>query len=268
MCRSSVRVRSLAVATTIRVRNIASSSAALRITGSGTGQLTVVQTYINVATDMVKGIDFTLRYDRDLGPGKLDIGANVVNIIDRVNQNDPDIRGGPSRRCDRQSEVGGHRATSVTTGVPGTRAGASITSRAPTMAFLDDPALRPPSVYDFSVPDYWLHTASLRFEPSNRYSLTLGVRNVFDKNPPKITAEDPFVNTIANVPLQSAWDFRGRTFFINAQAKDLLRLNASEQLDGREKSRPSFFARRMSRRRGDFLSFATRGPATKVVALL
>ena len=79
--------------------------------------------------------------------------------------------------------------------------------------------MRPPSVYDFSVPDYWLHTASLRFEPSNRYSLTLGVRNVFDKNPPKITAEDPFVNTIANVPLQSAWDFRGRTFFINAQAK-------------------------------------------------
>ena len=28
-------------------------------TGPGTGQLTVVQTYINVATDMVKGIDFT-----------------------------------------------------------------------------------------------------------------------------------------------------------------------------------------------------------------
>ena len=70
-----------------------------------------------------------------------------------------------------------------------------------------------------SVPDYWLHTASLRFEPSNRYSLTLGIRNVFDKKPPKITAEDPFVNTIANVPLQSGFDIRGRTFFVNAQAK-------------------------------------------------
>ena len=69
------------------------------------------------------------------------------------------------------------------------------------------------------MPDYWLHTASLRFEPSNRYSLTLGIRNVFDKKPPKITAEDPFVNTIANVPLQSGFDVRGRTFFVNAQAK-------------------------------------------------
>ena len=69
------------------------------------------------------------------------------------------------------------------------------------------------------MPDYWLHTASLRFEPSDRYSLTLGVRNIFDKKPPKITAEDPFVNTIANVPLQAGFDTRGRTFFINAQAK-------------------------------------------------
>ncbi|QNP45208.1 TonB-dependent receptor [Sphingomonas sediminicola] len=76
-----------------------------------------------------------------------------------------------------------------------------------------------PAVYDFSVPDYFLHTASIRFEPSNRYSLTLGVRNVFDRKPPKITSEDPFVNTIANVPLQAGFDVRGRTFFVNAQAK-------------------------------------------------
>jgi len=69
------------------------------------------------------------------------------------------------------------------------------------------------------VSDYWLHTLSLRFEPNDRYSLTAGIRNLFDKKPPKITAEDPFVNTISNVPLQSGWDFRGRTFFINAQAK-------------------------------------------------
>jgi iron complex outermembrane recepter protein len=39
-------------------------------TGPGTGALTVTQTYINVATDIVKGIDFVLRYDRELGPGR------------------------------------------------------------------------------------------------------------------------------------------------------------------------------------------------------
>ncbi len=218
MCRSSVRVRSLAVAITTLVRNIASSSAALPFTGSGTGQLTVVQTYINVATDLVKGIDFTLRYDRDLGPGKLDIGANVVNIIDRVNQNDPEFAGDHLEGAIGNPKWAGTGHVGYDWGSWYARWGVDYI-KGTDDGFLDDPATRPPAVYDFSVPDYWLHTASLRFEPSNRYSLTLGVRNVFDKNPPKITAEDPFVNTIANVPLQSAWDFRGRTFFINAQAK-------------------------------------------------
>jgi len=74
-------------------------------------------------------------------------------------------------------------------------------------------------VYDFSIPDYWLHTASVRYEPNDRYSLTAGIRNLFDKKPYKITAENPLVNTISNVPLQSGMDVRGRTFFINAQAK-------------------------------------------------
>ena len=184
----------------------------------GTGQLTVVQTYINVATDLVKGIDFTLRYDRDLGPGKLDIGANVVNIIDRINQNDPAFAADHLEGSIGNPKWAGTGHVGYDWGSWYARWGVDYI-KGTDDGFLDDPALRPPSVYDFSVPDYWLHTASLRFEPSNRYSLTLGVRNVFDKNPPKISAEDPFVNTIANVPLQSAWDFRGRTFFINAQAK-------------------------------------------------
>jgi outer membrane receptor protein involved in Fe transport len=75
-----------------------------------------------------------------------------------------------------------------------------------------------PAQFDFSVPDYWLHTLSARYE-TQRYSLTAGIRNVFDKNPLKISSTDPFVNTTSNVPLQSGFDPFGRTFFINAQAK-------------------------------------------------
>ena len=68
------------------------------------------------------------------------------------------------------------------------------------------------------MPDYWLHTFAARYE-EDRYSITGGIRNVFDKKPPKISAEDPFVNTIGNAPLQSGFDLRGRTFFINVRAK-------------------------------------------------
>jgi iron complex outermembrane recepter protein len=187
-------------------------------TGPGTGALTVTQTYINVATDMVKGIDFTLRYDRDLGPGKLDMGANVVKIIDRVNQNDPAFAATHFEGSIGNPKWAGTGHVGYDWGSWYARWGVDYIGGTDD-DFLNDDVDFPPAVYDFSVNDYWLHTASLRFEPSDRYSLTLGIRNVFDKNPPKITAEDPFVNTTSNVPLQSAWDFRGRTFFVNAQAK-------------------------------------------------
>ena len=187
-------------------------------TGPGSAALTVDQSYINIATDIVKGIDFTVRYDRDLGPGKLDLGANVVKIIDRINQTNPD-----SDATDFAGSIGNPKWAG--TGHVGYDWGSWYARwgvdyiKGTDDGFITEELGFDPDFYDFSVKDYWLHTASVRFEPSNRYSLTLGVRNVFDKNPPKITAEDPFVNTIANVPLQSAWDFRGRTFFVNAQAK-------------------------------------------------
>lgn len=187
-------------------------------TGPGTGALSVVQTYINIATDIVKGIDFVLRYDRELGPGKLDIGVQAIKIIDRVNQTDPD-----SEAVDYAGSIGnpkwaGTAHIGYDWGSWYARWGVDYI-KGTNDRFLTEDLGYDPAVYDFSLPDYWLHTATLRFEPSNRYSLTLGIRNIFDKKPPKITAEDPFVNTISNVPLQSGFDMRGRTFFVNAQAK-------------------------------------------------
>ena len=191
---------------------------------AGTGALTVNQRYINIATDIVKGIDFVARFDKDIGPGKLDIGANVVHILDRINQTNPD-----SDATNFVGSIGNPKWAGV--GHIGYDIGPwYVRWGSEFIQGTDDSFLTedidgdgnidfPTDVYDFSVPDYWLHTASVRFEPSDRYSLTAGIRNVFDKNPPKISFLDPFVNRISNVPLQSGWDFRGRTFFINAQAK-------------------------------------------------
>jgi iron complex outermembrane receptor protein len=187
-------------------------------TGPGTGALTITQTYINVATDMIKGIDIVLRYDRELGPGKLDVGAQVVHVLDRVNQNDPSFAATHFDGAIGNPKWAGTGHIGYDVGPWYARWGVDYI-KGTSDDFLVDPVDFPPAVYDFSVPDYWLHTATVRYEPSNRYSLTLGIRNVFDKKPHKITAEDPFVNTIANVPLQSGFDVRGRTFFINAQAK-------------------------------------------------
>jgi len=193
-------------------------------TGSGTGALTLTTTYVNIATDIVKGIDFVLRYDRELGPGKLDVGIQAVKILDRINQTDPDTAPFDFAGSVGNPKWAGTAHVGYDWGPWYARWGVDyikgtddrfITEDVDGDGVIDfDPA-----VYDFSVPDYYLHTASIRFEPSKKYSLTVGVRNVFDRKPPKITSEDPFVNTIANVPLQAGFDMRGRTFFVNAQAK-------------------------------------------------
>ena len=187
-------------------------------TGPGTGALSVTQTYVNIATNVVRGLDFTLRYDRELGPGKLDIGASAVRIFDQFFQPDPETPGTDFAGSIGNPKWAGTGHVGYDWGPWYARWGVEFIGKTDDTPFTESLGFDP-AVYDFSVKDYWLHTFSLRFEPNDRYSLTGGIRNLFDKKPPKITAEDPFVNTIANIPLQSAWDFRGRTFFINAQAK-------------------------------------------------
>ena len=116
-----------------------------------------------------------------------------------------------------------------------------------------------------SVPDYWLHTASLRFEPSNRYSLTLGIRNVFDKKPPKISCRGSVrEHDLRTFRCSRGFDFRRPDVLRQRAGQDLLRSTSANKLDGREKSRPSFFARRrmaepgwLAVELGHFLSFAT-----------
>ena len=73
----------------------------------------------------------------------------------------------------------------------------------------------PRNRYDLRTPDYFLHSASIRYEKDN-FGLTLGVRNIFNTNPPTISAG--YTNLLGNAPLYSGYDQRGRTFFVGAKA--------------------------------------------------
>lgn len=191
---------------------------------AGPGQdLQVTTGYINVATDIAKGIDIVMSYDRDLGPGKLDIGAQAVYMIDRIFQGLPNAAPFHQDGMIGNPKWAGVGHVGYKTGPWYFRWGVEFiqgTSDNEQALDTDDDGLVDfdPAQFDFSVPDYWLHTATIRYE-TERYSLTAGIRNLFDKNPPKISSTDPFVNTTSNVPLQGGFDPFGRTFFINAQAK-------------------------------------------------
>ena len=157
-----------------------------------------------------------------MGPGKLDIGLQAVRIADQFFQ--IESRTLRDETSSRRSAIRAGRAPGhigYDWGAWYARWGIDYIKGTNDQPFVEDLGF-PAEVFDFSVPDYWLHTASLRFEPSNRYSLTLGVRNVFDKKPPKITAEDPFVNTIANVPLQAGFDTPWPDVLRQCAGEDLL----------------------------------------------
>src|SRR5690606_25041725 len=68
--------------------------------------------------------------------------------------------------------------------------------------------------YLLEVPDYFLHSASVQFNVSDRFQLTAGVRNLMDTAPPRISAA---VTVLGNAPLYSGYDYQGRTFFVNTR---------------------------------------------------
>lgn len=63
--------------------------------------------------------------------------------------------------------------------------------------------------------DYYIHSASARYDRDDDWSATVGVRNIFDNGPPTISQVPGFYNTVGNVPLYSNYDYVGRTVFVN-----------------------------------------------------
>ena len=70
--------------------------------------------------------------------------------------------------------------------------------------------------YDLAVPSYFEHGASVQWLWKNIGQVTMGVSNIFDKDPPTISDDNVagfprYGNFFAN----GAYDYRGRSFFIN-----------------------------------------------------
>ena len=185
-------------------------------TGPGTGNLTVIQSFVNISTAKVEGIDYTLRYSRDLGPGRLRLGAQMTQFLERYNRTFPtdpivDVIGFLFN-----PEWTGTFDAAYSWGPWNFRWGVewvgatSSEERAALFGFTEQR-------YDLQTRDYFLHSASIRYE-TERYGLTLGVRNIFDEEPPTISADWTTMGA-GNAPLYSGYDVRGRTFFVNARAR-------------------------------------------------
>jgi len=60
--------------------------------------------------------------------------------------------------------------------------------------------------------EYFLHNVSMTYR-ADTFSIGFGVRNVFDKNPPRIDTASVFGSN--NVPLGAGYDLNGRRVFAN-----------------------------------------------------
>ena len=49
-------------------------------------QLTVSNAHTNIATQLAEGIDYTIRYDRELGPGSFRMNAQATHYLTQANK--------------------------------------------------------------------------------------------------------------------------------------------------------------------------------------
>lgn len=173
-------------------------------------QLTVHDSYVNLATDNVKGLDYTVRYRKDVGPGTALFNLGVTQyteISSKLFADDPleDFTG-----MIDNPEFTGTADLSYAWSEWRVRYGVEWIQGTDSYAYYEeDPAT---SQYDLATDDYWLHNASVQYS-ADGWTATVGVRNVFNDDPPTISSG--VYNRVGNAPLYSGYDYLGRTAFVN-----------------------------------------------------
>lgn len=173
--------------------------------------LTVNDSYVNLATDIVRGLDFTTRYTNNVGIGKLRLNLNVTKFNSQANKLFAEDAldevngtiGSPkwSGRLDVHYDVKNWR---LYYGLDWVGAMSSYDY------YGEDPAT---STFKLSVPNYYYSTMSVGYK-ADKWEVTLGVRNLEDVKPPQISAQAGY-NRVGNAPLYSGYDYVGRTFYLN-----------------------------------------------------
>lgn len=180
----------------------------------GSNALTVHDSYVNLATDIVRGYDFTLRYVRDVGAGSLRATATVTKFLEQSSKlfaDDPldDANGiiGAPEMTGNLDVVYSLKGWKFRYGMDWVDGMSSYDW------FGQDPAT---SSYKMDTPSYITHHLSVQYT-ADKWSTTAGVRNLGDKEPPMIS--QGFANRMGNAPLYSGYDYFGRSFFVNVTKK-------------------------------------------------
>lgn len=182
----------------------------------GTNALTVYDSYVNVATDVVKGFDYTLRYRRDVGPGTALFNLGVTQITERYDTlfdtdpiyDDVGVLGVP--------EFSGTFDATYSWDKWRARYGVEwIAAQGYSDYYMNRYGVDLNDLgYDVETDDYFVHNVSVQYR-ADKWTATVGVRNLFDREPESISAG--VFNRLGNAPLYSGFQdaYLGRSAFIN-----------------------------------------------------
>lgn len=189
--------------------------------------VTVTSGYVNLSEDIVKGFEFTGRFATDLFGGRLTLNGSLTRYTEQSDRIFPEeILLDANGTLNVPDWVGTFDAT-YRTGSVLLRYGFEWSDSSSGTAVYQQTSRTTGEVnqtnvdilneqYRIEVPDYWLHSASVQFDVTERFEMTVGVRNLFDTDPPEVTT---YYTVIGNAPLYSGYDYTGRQYFVNANFK-------------------------------------------------
>ena len=178
-----------------------------------TNALTVSDSYVNLATDIVRGNDITARYTNDVGLGRLLLNLSVTEFREQSNKLFAD---------DPLDNVNGTLTRPKWSGALDARYtikdwtyfySAEWVGQTSSYEYLGEDGAT--STFKLDTPNYMLQSASVQYKDTvGKWSVSLGVRNLADVKPPMISAQAGY-NRVGNAPLYSGVDYAGRRFFLN-----------------------------------------------------
>ncbi len=199
------------------------------VTRNSNNQLTVVSSFINLSEDIVKGYEFNARFATDAIGGRLTLNANVTKYTEQSSRLFPEEYLADANGILTSPDWVGSFDASYAFNRVTLRYGLDWVDgdRDKTYKYLaydnltgtvdTDQLEQFKNDYYLEASSYFLHSLSAQFDIAEDFEITVGVRNMFNKKPPRISA-DKFT-LVGNSPLYSGYDYVGRSFFANAAFK-------------------------------------------------
>lgn len=180
---------------------------------AGTNALTVTNGFINLATDVVRGYDFSGRYTNDVGIGRLRTEVAITKYLETSNKLFATDALRDNNRTIGNPDWSGAVDVNYTVKNWNYYYGLEWIGQTTSYDFLSENP--DTSTFKLDTPNYVLQSASIRYKDSvGKWSLTFGVRNLADVKPPVISAQAGY-NRVGNAALYSGYDYLGRRFYMS-----------------------------------------------------